>query len=150
MHRLLLLLLTLPLLFGCSNSVSENTTADKYNIAREEKLINTVVGTVSYREKMALTPDAVINIKLLDVSLADVPAIILGELTIDKPGNVPVSFSIDYDPARIDARHSYAVRAEIHDRGQLLFTTDKSYPIITRNAGNKVDLVLVRVGSNKL
>jgi putative lipoprotein len=149
MHRLLLSLLPLFLLFGCSNSVSENTTVDKSNLVREEKLINTVVGTVSYREKMALTPDAVINIKLLDVSLADVPAITLGELTIDNPGNVPVSFSIDYDPTSIDKRHSYAVRAEIHDRGQLLFTTDKSYPIITQNAGNKVDLVLVRVSSKK-
>jgi putative lipoprotein len=149
MHRLLLSLLPLFLLFGCSKSVSENTTVDKSNLVREEKLINTVVGTVSYREKMALTPDAVINIKLLDVSLADAPAITLGELTIDNPGNVPVSFSIEYDPTSIDKRHSYAVRAEIHDRGQLLFTTDKSYPIITHNAGNKVDLVLVRVSSKK-
>jgi uncharacterized lipoprotein YbaY len=129
----LLCLITMVLLASCAKQVSEG------------EIINTVSGTVSYREKMALSPDAVINVKLLDVSLADIPAVTLGEQTIKNPGNVPVSFSITYDPLSIDERHSYAVRAEIRDQGQLIFTTDRNYPVITHNTGNNTDLMLLRI-----
>mgnify|MGYP000231719118 CR=1 FL=1 len=37
--------------------------------------------------------------------------------------------------AAIDERMSYAVRAQIHDRGALLFTSDTHHPVLTRGAG---------------
>jgi copper homeostasis protein (lipoprotein) len=41
---------------------------------------------------------------------------------------------------------TYAVQARITDRGRLIFTTDTNIPVLTRGAGNEVELVLVRVG----
>ena len=43
----------------------------------------TVSGTATYRERMALPPDAVLEVKLQDVSLADAPAVELGSARID-------------------------------------------------------------------
>ena len=93
-----------------------------------------VTGTVTYRERVALRPDAVVEVKLIDVLMADAPAVTIGEQIIENPGQVPVAFEIEYDPADIDPRLSYAVRAVIKEGGKLAFTTDTRYSVITRNS----------------
>jgi Type III secretion system lipoprotein chaperone (YscW) len=72
-----------------------------------------VKGTATYRERIALTPDALFEATLEDVSKTDVPAVVVGSVRIDKPGQVPIRFEIPYDLARIDQTHSYWVRARI-------------------------------------
>ena len=106
-----------------------------------------VTGTVTYRERIALPPDAVVDVALLDVSLADAPAEVIDSVRITEPGPVPIAFELSYDPSQIDERHTYAVRAEIRAEGDLIFTTDRSYPVITRGEDSEVDLVLVRVAA---
>ncbi|HSG91459.1 MAG TPA: YbaY family lipoprotein [Pseudomonadales bacterium] len=103
-----------------------------------------VSGTVTYRERIALPPDAVLEVALLDTSRMDVAAIVLAEQRIDSPGQVPVSFSLAYDPARIDPRMSYAVRATIRVDDRPLFVTDRAWPVLTRGHSERVDVVLVR------
>ena len=95
----------------------------------------------------APTPDAVVEVKLLDVSLADTSAIVLAEQTIRPKHHVPIPFVLTYEPAVIDDRMFYAVRATIRDREQLLFTTDRSYRVLTRGQPNHIDLVLVRTSN---
>ena len=106
-----------------------------------------VTGTVTYRERVALTPDAVVEVKLLDVSRADAPAETIGEKIIENPGQVPIAFEIEYDPADIESRFSYAVRAVIKEGDRLAFTTDTRYSVITRDNPTHVDLILVRVAA---
>jgi putative lipoprotein len=108
-----------------------------------------VTGTIAYRERIALSPTAVISVKIVDVSRADAPAIVLGEQLIEAAGKqVPFPFSIAYDPAGIDPRMSYAVQARIEDGGRLMFISDQNYAVITRGAPAHVDLVLKAVGRN--
>ena len=92
-----------------------------------------------------LTPEAVAKVSLQDVSLADAPAKILAEQEIANPGQVPIAFELEYTLADIDERMSYAVRAEIHDGGRMIFTTDTHVPVLTRGAGNEVEMMLVAV-----
>jgi hypothetical protein len=47
----------------------------------------TVSGTASYRERMALPPEAVFEATLEDVSKADAPADVIGQVRIETPGN---------------------------------------------------------------
>jgi len=108
-----------------------------------------VTGTATYRERIALSPDAVFEATLEDVSKADAPAEVLSRIRIESPGQPPIRFEIPYDPARIDERHTYSVRATIRAGGRLLFTTDQHYPVLTRGASQSVDLLLRRV-SGKL
>jgi putative lipoprotein len=106
----------------------------------------TLSGTVVYRERMALPINAVITVRLQDVSLQDVPAVLLAEETLSAQGrSVPIPWSLDYDPNRIQERLSYAVRAEIRSpEGELLWTTDTVHPVLTRGAPSDDVEILVR------
>lgn len=104
-----------------------------------------ITGTISYRERLALTDSAVVRVTLRDVSLQDVRAPLLAEQEITAPGQVPIRFELHYSPADIDERRSYAVRATIHDRGRLLFTTDTHVPVLTRGGGREAHLTVVEV-----
>ena len=108
-----------------------------------------VTGTVTYRERIALPPTAVIKVQLVDVSRADAPAIVLGEQVTHAAGKqVPFAFEIPFDPATIEANHSYAVQARIEQDGKLRFISDRHYAVITRGAPTRVDIVLRSVGTS--
>jgi uncharacterized lipoprotein YbaY len=107
-----------------------------------------VTGTVTYLERIALAPGSVVTVSLDDVSRADAPAINLGRQVITTTGQqVPIPFSIPYNPATIDPRFTYAVSARIDaPNGALLFITDMRYPVITNGAPtSNIELVLRRV-----
>lgn len=108
-----------------------------------------VTGTATYRERIALPPDAVFEATLEDVSRADAPAEVIGQVRIDGPGNPPIRFAIGYEPARIIPNHRYSVRARIVVGGRLLFTTDRNYPVLTGGGADAVALLLRRTGSPK-
>ena len=124
-------------------------TAANFSAGAPEPAAGTgkVSGTITYRERMALGPDATVEVELRDVSLQDAPSITIAKVTITGPGQVPVSFEIEYDPSAIDERATYAVRATINDRGQMLFTNTTAYDVITRGNPTHVDMVLERVGA---
>ena len=106
-----------------------------------------VTGTVTYRERIALPENGVVvNVQLQDVSRADAPAVVIGEQVIEDPGHqVPIPFEIEYDPDDIDERFSYAVLATIRVDGNLMFTTATRYGVITRDNPTEVELVLEKV-----
>ena len=104
-----------------------------------------VTGSVSYRERIALPTDATIHVSLLDVSLMDVAAKLITEQTITPQHQVPIPFALEFDPQAIDERMTYAVRATIRSSGKLIFTTDRSYQVLTRGHSSHVELILVRV-----
>lgn len=98
-------------------------------------LVAAVTGDVSYRVRRALPQDAVIRVRLEDVSLADAPALLIGEQVLRAAGRqVPLPFEVVYDPADIDPRHTYGVSARITDAdGRLLFVTATAHHVITRD-----------------
>ena len=103
----------------------------------------TVTGTLNYRERIMLSPEAVATVTLEDVSRADAPAKVIAEQELVNPGAPPIAFTLEFPRAAIDERMSYTVRAQIHDRGRLMFTTDTHAPVLTRGGGDTVDLALV-------
>ena len=92
-----------------------------------------------------MLPGAVATVTLEDVSRMDVTAEVIASRQIEMTGQVPIPFRLPYDPDSIIEKHSYSVRATIHVRGQLVFTTDTNYPVITRGTGTDVELLLKRV-----
>ena len=105
-----------------------------------------VKGTVTYRERIALSPGARVVIELRDVSLADAPAPLISGMTISDPGQVPIHFSLNYDKADIDPRSTYAISATIFESdGRMAFTNDTAYEVITRGNPDRVDMRLVMV-----
>ncbi|MDM0075614.1 YbaY family lipoprotein [Variovorax sp. J2P1-59] len=129
---------SLPLLVACASSMSNVASADKAPPLR-------VTGSVTFRERIALDPSAEIVVQLLDVSRMDVAAVVLAEQRIRANGKqVPFSFALSVDPARIDPRMRYNVSARILEGDKLLFISDTAYPVLTQGRGNTADLMLVR------
>ncbi len=109
-----------------------------------------VTGTVVYRERIALPPTAKLTVQLQDVSRADAPAVLIAEQVIDTAGQgPPYAYSLSYDPAQIQDNLTYAVRAEIRDGDQLLFTSTQSYQVITRgNPTSDIEILVSQVGGS--
>ncbi|MEW9807541.1 YbaY family lipoprotein [Mesorhizobium sp. ZMM04-5] len=105
----------------------------------------TVEGEVFYRERIALPPNAVVEVKLMDVSLADAPATIIAEQKIEPAGQVPVAFVLKFDPTVIQSRQTYAVQARITVDNRLWFITDQRYAVDPLNPEpQKMMLKMVR------
>jgi putative lipoprotein len=112
--------------------------------------VSAVTGTVTYLVRSALPPTAVIEVMLQDVSKMDVPAETISSQRIEAGGKqVPFPYVLKYDPAKIDPKNTYAVRATIKDGDQLLFTSTQHYPVITRGAPtSNVEIVVEPVASS--
>ncbi len=105
-----------------------------------------VSGTVTYRERIALTPGARLVVELRDVSLQDAAAPLIARQTIESPGQVPIAFKVEYSRADINSRNTYAIQASIIESdGRLAFINDTAYDVITRGNPTKVDMLLVLV-----
>lgn len=103
--------------------------------------------TAAYRERIMLPPGHVLTVKVEDVSLMDAPARVMAETTQPLDGRgPPYAVTLSVPNARIDPRHTYAVRAEIRDpAGALRFTTDTRHSVLTNGAPNKADIMMVGV-----
>ena len=101
-----------------------------------------VTGTVTYLEKIALPPDAMVEVQLLDVSKQDTPGDVVNEQTILNPGQPPIPFSVEYDPTRIVSNHRYAIQAKISFGGELKYTNQSAYNVITNGNPTKVEVVV--------
>ena len=92
-------------------------------------------GTVTYTARTALPPGSVISVQLLNVSIADAPATILGKQTITTSGqNVPIPFAITYDRALIKPNGVYAATATITIDGRVAFRNTTQHRVLTADA----------------
>jgi putative lipoprotein len=109
-----------------------------------------VTGTVTYLVRSALPPTAVIEVVLQDVSKMDAPAVTISSQRIEANGRqVPFPYILKYDPAQIDEKNTYAVRATIKDSDRLLFTSTAANPVITKGAPTRgVEIIVEPVASS--
>jgi putative lipoprotein len=107
-----------------------------------EEAIATVTGTVTYLQRIALPPDAEVQVTLDDVSLQDAPSEKIAEQIIAEPGQVPIPFELTYDPKSIVPTHTYAVQARISQGDQLLFINTTAIHVITRGYPTRVEIVV--------
>jgi len=107
----------------------------------------TVTGTVTYRQRIALPPNAVVKVRLQDVSRADAPAVLLDEQTVSTNGKqVPIPFTLKYDRAQLQPTHTYAVSAQILVDGKLQWTSTTRHEVLTRgNPSRNVTVTMNQV-----
>ncbi|MGI9175589.1 MAG: YbaY family lipoprotein [Rhodothermales bacterium] len=142
-HVMLLLFVTIDFLAlgGCARQPIEQGASTMTNTDSAA-----VTGTVLYRERVALAPDAVVRVRLEEVDHANSSAV--AEETIRPDGRqVPLPFSLAYDPTDIEADARYEVRAEIRGSdGAKRWTTDVPFPVLTQDApSEEVEVILQRV-----
>lgn len=99
-------------------------------------------GQVTYRERIALPPDAIAYVHLVTAGDEEGPPI--AEDRIAPAGQVPVRFTLEYPESSIDTARSYALRARIEDgAGRVLFETARSVPVEPWSA-RTVEILLTR------
>lgn len=104
-----------------------------------------VTGNVLYRERIAMPAKATIRLQLVQLfEPGELPAII-DDYGIFDPGNVPVPYELHYTPDDIDKTGNYAVQAEIHVEGKVMWKSTQEYKVITGGAPTTLDVVLTRV-----
>ncbi|HEY9663382.1 MAG TPA: YbaY family lipoprotein, partial [Allocoleopsis sp.] len=107
-----------------------------------------VTGTITYLQRIALPPNARVEVKLQDVSRQDAPAQTLATQIIPLEGRqVPIPFELVYSPDQIDASHTYAVQARILVDDQLWFITTSRYAVLTQGNPTRIDLTVERTPS---
>jgi len=105
----------------------------------------TLTGVVTFRQRIALTPEAVLQVDLRDVTRPDSGEPPLARQIIDKPGQVPIPFSLTCARVAIEPGRSYAVSAAITDRGQLQFVTETRVPVLSGGLPGPIEIVVVPV-----
>jgi putative lipoprotein len=107
------------------------------------RLTGVLTGTASYRERLALLPGTVMRVSLEDASRADASPTVVATTSSQIERQVPIPFTLAYDPAHIAQNHRYIVRAQIESaNGRSLWTTTEQYGVITQGNADHVDVVL--------
>ncbi len=96
-----------------------------------------VSGTVTYRQRMNLSPQARLDLQLVDVSQA---SYIVAQKTMTSIGQVPITFDLAFDPGKIVDKDIYVVRATIID-GERRFVPTLQYPVLTKGAPARVEII---------
>jgi putative lipoprotein len=107
-----------------------------------------ITGTVYYRERIALPPGVLVTVRLEDVSLQDAPSELIGQTRFPATKGPPYEFVLRYDPALVDERNSYALRATLTLDGKLMFTSTRHYPAFAD--GRPVEILVRRTPTNPL
>ena len=134
--RLLNCILVASLLILASGCSSTTRTRSNYRDGVK------VSGVITFREKTALPPNAVVTARLVDITQPTAP-MLLREVVITKPGQVPVPFVMTADPNSINENHNYAVEATIKSGRNVMWRTTQQYGVITR--GNPTNGLMVWV-----
>jgi len=127
------LLLALALaLAGCARRAAESFPGE-------------VTGTVSYRERIALPPEAELSVTLYETTgAAAEPRFVAAQLMRLSAGP-PARFRVAYPPGVIDARAGYTLVARIEVGGKLWFVNEQPVPVLTLGNPARADLVVTRV-----
>lgn len=83
----------------------------------------TLSGEVTYRERIALPENGTLRITLVDLSAPDQPRVQAAG-AIASPGQVPLSFTLNFEDSVITEGQSYGLRAEIVSAGQVWFRNE--------------------------
>ncbi|MGG6239528.1 YbaY family lipoprotein [Nodosilinea sp. AN01ver1] len=138
--------------FATSGSTAQNQPAVRVSLAPDgsqtfevNDTVQTnsasVTGSVTYLPRIAMPPNAVLEVSLLDVSRADAPAVTLASQSmVFGDRQVPLPFELVYNPDQIDPRLSYAVQARILVDGDLRFINTSRFAVITQGNPTSVEV----------
>ena len=104
---------------------------------------NVLRGTVTYRQRIALTGDSEVLVKLVDAANPTGPSVAETRVPV---GNrqVPIPFELEYQNRDIDRQRNYELQAEIRTGNQVRFRTTAGVPVTLRGqqADQNVEIVV--------
>lgn len=126
---------------ACASKGNEATAAESPVCAK-----SAVAGSVTYRERIALDPGALIDVRLVDAAKADAPAVTIAEMSIVAEGKqVPIQFTLIYDGAAVKPHARLLLQARITVDGKLRWITATSVPFDPAKTTQPVELLVTAV-----
>lgn len=137
---LVLLIVAVLAMFGCATA-----SADEGDPVADSQTLN---GSVILRQPAALPDGTLMTVTLEDVSLADAPAVTLGQTQFEvRNQQPPIPFAVVYPTSAVRPGALYAARARLTLGDQLLFTTTERNQVDPLNP-LPIELVLDPVPTN--
>ena len=128
-------------------SAARAIRAELRSMGRSEAAGDVLVsGSVTYRQRVALPPGAVVSVEVQDVSRADAAAVTIAEQTIEADHQVPIPFSIVVPTAELDPRHRYGVAARIEVDGRLAWISDTHHAVAV-DGQTELEIIVVPAGA---
>src|SRR5690606_19138317 len=107
-----------------------------------ERRYQGIDGTITYRENYSLPHGSVATVELREVLRPGAPPVTLARQTVSPIRQIPIPYTIDYDPSQVDPRRSYVLHATITAGNQTLFTTRQAVPVLTSGSSKNVPLIV--------
>ena len=137
MKKLTVPLLVLSLALAACGQSNQNTNANAPVVSAA--MPTSVTGSVALKNPVPLSASAQLTLKLLNVSAK--PAIVVAEKTTGGLTTLPAAFELNFDPAKIDHNAFHVLDVTIVD-GERHYVAPREYPVITKGAGAKIDLLM--------
>jgi putative lipoprotein len=106
-----------------------------------------VTGTLTTLSRASLPANAIVTIQIAQVGAGGANPVVAEQRFSTGGRQVPFSFVLNYDPARISANNVYTLQANISVDNQVRFTTTTQYRVITQgNPVSGINMVLSPIG----
>lgn len=102
----------------------------------------TLTGEVTYRERIALPDGAMLRVRLIDTTATGSPTRVEARAAISLPGQVPLSFTLNFDDRVVDPAHGHALIAEISSGLDLWFRNSTPYPVAPLAPAGDISVVV--------
>jgi putative lipoprotein len=108
-----------------------------------------ISGSVFYRERIALPPNYVLLVRLVDYARQDAAAPAIAEVELMPARQAPIPFLLEVNKDVLEPRGRYSLAARIFVDGRLRFTTDRINPVRPDAQKQSHNLLLRQVGGPK-
>lgn len=123
-----------------------NRKLESHAVTLVQPAASGVRGEVLCRERITLTPQAVLTVRLRDVTFPSWQNVEVGKHAIPKPKHPPIPFSIEFDRSQVFADHKYVVDAFLVDQGQIVLQSPSGVAVAPLSNPSAIQVQLVRVG----
>lgn len=127
---------------------NRNRRLQNLPVALVQQNAASVRGEVTCRERITLTQQAVLTVRLRDVTYPSWQNVEVGKQVITNPKHPPIPFSIAIDRTQIYPDHKYAVDAYLVDRGQIVLQSAAAVPVSPLANAATIQVNLVKVGGS--
>ncbi|MHB8969514.1 MAG: YbaY family lipoprotein [Pirellulaceae bacterium] len=101
-----------------------------------------LIGTVTSRREGQLPREAVLTVRLVDLTDPRAALNPITQQTYRDLGPLPIPFELQYDPGQIAAGRRYVLQASVTVNGLLAFRTRDTYEVFSNNAPRRIDMIL--------
>jgi uncharacterized lipoprotein YbaY len=105
-----------------------------------------LTGTIDVGQETALPQDTTVTVRVVDMSNASMPPVVLGSQTIRNPGVAPIKFRVEYRAEDEVLRVGLNVDARISYDGKVRYYNANKYGVTLGNAADEHRITVVPFG----